>query len=104
MSDRLEAAVRELVAALREEMAFAPPIGPRELLSVGSAAERASIGRTLMYSLIQRGDVRSVKAGRRRLIPADSLAEFMTRVSAATNGGRPEVDRRASRSTPPRAA
>lgn len=78
MSDRLEAAVAELVAALRAELTAAPASAAPELLDVSEAARRAGIGRSLMYGLIGRGTVRSVKLGRRRLIPADALDALAT--------------------------
>ena len=86
MSDRVQAAVAELVAALRAEMA-APASAPPELLDVSEAARRAGIGRSLMYDLIGRGSVRSVKIGRLRRIPADAIAAL------ATNEAVPAVNR-----------
>jgi len=76
---RLEAAVTELVAALRAEIGARAAGGPPELLSIASAAQRMSIGRTAMYDAIGRGELRSVKVGRRRLIPADAIAELTQR-------------------------
>lgn len=72
---RLEAAVGELLAALRAELA-AGPRATVELLAVEEAARRAGIGRSLAYALIRRGELRSVKVGRRRLVPADAIAEL----------------------------
>jgi excisionase family DNA binding protein len=104
MSARLDAAVAELVAALRAEMAIAPSSAAPELLDVSEAARRAGIGRTLMYGLIRRGTVRSVRMGRRRLIPADALDVLATNEGATVGRGSAlEVDRR-DRSTPPAAA
>lgn len=83
MSDRLEIAVAELVAALREEVTStleAPP----ELLDISSACARMGIGRSLLYSAIGRGEVRSIKIGRRRLIPAGALADFAGRIGDVT--------------------
>lgn len=77
MSVRLEAALAELVAALREELAERP--APVELLSVEQAAHRAGIGRSMAYELIRRGELESVRIGRRRLVPADAVAELARR-------------------------
>lgn len=74
MNDRVDAAVAELVDALREQLRQEPPAAVVELLTVEQAAERASIGRSLAYALIRRGELRSVKIGRRRLVPADAIA------------------------------
>lgn len=80
MTDRLEAAVAELVAALREDAApartdNAPPV----LLDIPAAAARLGIGRSLLYSLIASGQLRSLKVGRRRLVPSDAVADLARR-------------------------
>ena len=98
MSDRLDAAVAELVAALRAELA-APPSAPPALLDVSEAARRAGIGRTLMYRQIARGTVRSVKVGRRRLVPADALAALATNEAPAPAGASAQEVTSASSST-----
>lgn len=72
---RLEAAIAELAAALREEIeaSLEAPRAP-QLLSIPDAARRAGVSRTLIYSLIASGELRSVKVGRRRLVPEHELA------------------------------
>ncbi len=79
MSDRLEAAVRELVAALRDELraetASEPP--PDRLLDVREAATALGIGRSALYAELGRGEVRSVKVGRRRLVPSSALGAYI---------------------------
>jgi excisionase family DNA binding protein len=80
MSDRLAVAVAELVAALRDELAadLARDAGtPERLLSIPAAAAALSIGRTAVYSEIQSGRLRSLKVGRRRLVPASALAAYI---------------------------
>lgn len=79
MSDRLAAAVFELIEAIREEAraeAVAIPRPPDRLLSVTEAAEALGIGRTALYAELQAGRCRSVKVGRRRLVPASAVAEY----------------------------
>ena len=85
---RLEAAITELADALREELRtdLADREGPPELLSIEQASRRLGIGRTAAYDAIGRGELRSVKVGRRRLIPADALAELAQRGTAPANG------------------
>ena len=78
MSDRLTAAVTELVAALRDEMASERRSSAREpdrLLSIEQAAQALGIGRTALYSEIGAGRIRSVKVGRRRLVPSAAISE-----------------------------
>ncbi|MDP9269701.1 MAG: excisionase family DNA-binding protein [Chloroflexota bacterium] len=75
---RLEAALAELAAAIRAEVAVAarPADGPPELLSVERAARQLGIGRSRLYDEIGSGRLRSIRIGRRRLIPADALGEL----------------------------
>lgn len=48
------------------------------LLTVEEASVRMNIGRTLMYSLVLSGAVRSVKVGGRlRRVPAEALTEYI---------------------------
>lgn len=86
MSDRLAAALAELVNALREELAAStPPIGPDEpeqLYGIERAADLMGIGRTALYGEIQAGRLRSLKVGRRRLVPASAIAEYANRAGA----------------------
>jgi excisionase family DNA binding protein len=79
---RLDAAVRELVEALREELrteAEAGPRAPDRLYSIAEAAERMSIGRTLAYDLIGRGELGVVRAGRRVLVPGSAISAYIER-------------------------
>jgi excisionase family DNA binding protein len=78
MSDRLRAAVMELVEALRDEVAVEPRPSEREpdrLLSIEQAARALGIGRTALYSEIAAGRIRSVKVGRRRLVPSSAISD-----------------------------
>ena len=82
MSDRLRAAVMELVEALRDEIAAEARPSEREpdrLLSMEQAAQALGIGRTALYSEIGAGRIRSVKVGRRRLIPSSAISEVASR-------------------------
>lgn len=54
------------------------------LLSVGDAARRLGIGRSLLYRMMLEGHVQSVKIGRSRRVPLCALEEFVkTRVAEA---------------------
>jgi excisionase family DNA binding protein len=75
--DRIEAATRELVAALRDELATRQEAAPARLLTIPDAADALSIGRSTLYEEIAAGRLRSVKVGRRRLIPAESVAAYI---------------------------
>jgi excisionase family DNA binding protein len=75
---RLDDAVAELAAAIRAEIAAElarRDDRPPELLSIEQAAQRLGIGRTATYDAIGRGELRSIRIGRRRLIPADAIRE-----------------------------
>jgi excisionase family DNA binding protein len=80
MSDRLEAAVAELVSALRAELvAQATPTGPDRLLDIETARQAiGGVSRTTLYGEIQAGRLRSIKTGRRRLIPQSAITDFIT--------------------------
>lgn len=78
MTDRLAAAVAELVAALQEAaQADAPAPGPDRLLSVDETAAALGFGRSVLYSEIGAGRIRTVKVGRRRLIPAEAIGAYI---------------------------
>ena len=84
MTDRLAAAITELAEALREEVraeAAAIPQAPDRLLDIDSAGAALSLGRSLLYAEISAGRLRTIKVGRRRLVPAAAIAEYIERVS-----------------------
>jgi excisionase family DNA binding protein len=49
-------------------------------VSVEDAAMLLGIGRTVAYRLVNAGDLRSVKIGRRRLVVRSSIEEFVARL------------------------
>ena len=51
---------------------------PRKAVSVDDAAAMLGVGRSTMYELLETGCVRSVKVGRRRLVPIAALDDFLT--------------------------
>jgi excisionase family DNA binding protein len=96
VTDRLAAAVAELAEALREELraeaATAAPLPPR-LLNLDSTGALLGLGRSAVYTELQAGRLRSVKVGRRRLVPSSAITEFIAQKSngrpATTLGDRP---------------
>jgi excisionase family DNA binding protein len=54
----------------------------RLLLTVDQAADRLSLGRTSMYSLINSGTVPSVKIGRSRRVRAEDLEAYITSLAS----------------------
>jgi excisionase family DNA binding protein len=68
--------IEALAEAVREEAATVPA-APDRLLSVDEAAAMLSLGRSLVYGELQAGRLRSVKIGRRRLVPAAGIAEYI---------------------------
>ena len=54
----------------------------RILFSVAEAAGLMGLGRSLVYQLVMRGDLRSIKLGRARRIPAKALDEYIQRLQS----------------------
>jgi excisionase family DNA binding protein len=80
MSDRLAVALAQLVDAIRAEIAAEArpdPGAPERLLRVNEAAAACGVGRSLLYDEIAAGRLRSIRVGRRRLIPASAIAELV---------------------------
>lgn len=57
------------------------------LVSVGEAARRLSLGRSLLFELLASGAIKSVKIGRRRLVSAQALADFVRHQEEISEGG-----------------
>jgi excisionase family DNA binding protein len=57
------------------------------LLTVDEVATTLQLGRTLIYDLLRRGDLASIKIGNRRRIPAAALDAFVARLLAEQKGG-----------------
>lgn len=56
----------------------------RLLYAIPEAAEQLSVSARVLERLIANGDVDTVKIGRRRLVPADALADYVDRVKKAS--------------------
>lgn len=78
---RLEAAVAELVDAIREVSARNDrPAEPERLLDVDEARRAlGNIARSTLYELMDRGELRSLTIGRRRVIPSSAIAELASK-------------------------
>lgn len=82
----LEDALRPIVRRLVDEalaQRTAAPDAPDRLLGVDEAAAALGIGRTAAYELIGRGRLASCKVGRRRMVAAADLRDFIERTRAA---------------------
>jgi excisionase family DNA binding protein len=73
----VRAAVDALVAAILAAATPEAADAPDRLLSVDEAAALLGIGRSRLYDEIAAARVRSVKVGRRRLVPSGAIAEFI---------------------------
>ncbi len=52
------------------------------LLAIPQAAARVAIGRAKFYQLLQRNEIRTVRIGRRRLVPVSELDRYVERLQA----------------------
>ena len=57
--------------------------GPSVLLTVEEAAELLRLGRTTTFELVMRGDIQSVKIGRRRLVVREGLDRYVAELLAS---------------------
>jgi len=55
------------------------------LLSVVEAAHRLGVGRTLMYELLDSGQIESMHVGRLHKVPAEALTAFVERPAARSS-------------------
>lgn len=57
---------------------------PAVLYRVDEAAEALRLSRSLVYELIRSGRLRTVKQGRRRLVPVQALEEYVNSLQDTT--------------------
>lgn len=58
-------------------------VAPRLAYSVQELAVMTGLGTTTIYQLIAAGRLRTVKVGRRRIVPADSIRDLIDGAEAA---------------------
>ena len=51
-------------------------------LSIPNAVRVSGASRTAIYAALQRGDLKAIKHGKRTLIPADALKDWLSRMPA----------------------
>jgi excisionase family DNA binding protein len=61
------------------------PTTPRTMLTPEQAAEALGIGRTTMFALIKSGEIESVRVGRLRRVPLDSIEAYTNRLITEQN-------------------
>jgi excisionase family DNA binding protein len=57
-----------------------PPTAPRVMLTAEQAAEAIGVGRTTMFALIKSGEIKSIRIGRLRRVPLDSIEAYTNRL------------------------
>ena len=68
-----------MIMAVSKARATVPPV----LYRVDEAADALRLSRSLLYELIRSGRLRTVKQGRRRLVPVSALAEYVNSLDGA---------------------
>ena len=65
---------------------------PRTLFGISEVQASTGLGRTQIYELIGSGELPSVKIGRRRMVKADDLQQWVASLETEprSNGGGPE--------------
>lgn len=74
---RLEAALAELAAAIREEVAAEAPAAAPLTYTVEQAAKRIGVGRTFCYREINAGHLRAARRGRRLIVTEAAIAAYL---------------------------
>lgn len=77
--ERVRAALDTLGAAIIEaihEGEHAHDAAPERLLGIPEVCRQLGVGRSFLYGEISTGRLRSVKVGRRRLVPASELGRL----------------------------
>lgn len=67
------------------------PTAPRALLSVEETAEALGVSRTTVFALIKSGEIETVKVGRLRRVPADSIDAYIAALMERGPEPRPDI-------------
>ena len=82
-----EALANAIITGMRAELARqAAPSGlaPEHLFTIDEAATALHVARSTLYQLIGAGELRTIKVGRRRLVPVSAIAGY---IETLTRGG-----------------
>ena len=60
--------------------------GPALYDEKAAREQLGGIGRSMLYELLGRGELESVKVGRRRFVPAAAIDAYVARLRAEQNG------------------
>jgi excisionase family DNA binding protein len=55
------------------------PVNERLNVSVKEATQIIGIGRSRLYQIINAGELRTIRIGKRRLVPVDAIRDFVAR-------------------------
>lgn len=72
---------------VKQDINTGSPESGRPFLSVKEAVDYFNISRTKLYELIANGELRTVKIGRRTLIPAQAIADYSRSLDLAAGEG-----------------
>jgi excisionase family DNA binding protein len=56
------------------------------LNQIEDVMERLHVGRSTVFALLASGELRSVKIGRRRLVPEQAIVDFIAKLDAQAGG------------------
>ena len=78
MNRRATTTARIPAQATTNPLQSTQPDAPRLLLTVEEAGAALGVGRSLMYELIARGEIQTVRVGRLRRVRPDDLRDYVT--------------------------
>jgi len=78
-----------------------PQATPRQLLSIQEACQVLSIGRTMLYSLAKKRELRILKIGRRSFLAVNEIEKFVQTLSGFASDDRSDFVNRRPTAKPP---
>ncbi len=88
LAEQLAAVISAFVHSEIAALAASNDPAPNRLLSIDAAARRLSVGRSRLYQELASGRLRSLKVGRRRLVPESAIHEYVRGLEASARTGR----------------